>query len=52
MNKLMMKIFVGGVLGEKYYEVAEWRYLPEYRSCPANNKLKLDYALIKLNNHV
>jgi hypothetical protein len=50
MNKSMMKFFVGEVLGEKYYEVADWRYLPEYRSCPRNKKLKLDYALIKLKS--
>jgi hypothetical protein len=52
MDKSMVKFFVGDVLGQRYYEVADWRYLPEYRSCPANSRFKLDYALIKLKYNV
>jgi hypothetical protein len=52
MDKSVVKFYVGGVLGERYYEIKDWRYLPEYRSCPVDNRLPFDYALIQLKNNV
>jgi hypothetical protein len=48
----VFRYYVGGVLGQKYYEVEDWRYLTEYRTCPDTSKLKADYALIKLKTNV
>lgn len=38
---------VDGV-AEEPHEIEDWRYLPEYRTCPMNNKLPFDYALVKI----
>jgi hypothetical protein len=48
-DKSTFRFYNGVVLGQKYYEIENWRYLPEFITSP-NDKtgIKLDYALVKL----
>jgi V8-like Glu-specific endopeptidase len=39
-------------IAEKYYELESWRYPPEFATCPANERLQFDYALVKLKQPI
>jgi V8-like Glu-specific endopeptidase len=48
-DKTKFRFYNGEILGEKYYEIEDWRYLPEYMTSPSDKKgFKSDYALVKL----
>jgi V8-like Glu-specific endopeptidase len=47
------KFYLGACgTAEKYYELEDWRYLTEFSTCPTNERLEFDYALIKLKQPI
>ena len=48
-DKSKFRFYNGEKLGERYYEIEDWIYLPEYMTSPNDKKgFKSDYALVKL----
>jgi hypothetical protein len=39
-------------IGVRSFEVEDWRYHPEFRTCAKENKLEVDYALVKLKSNI
>ncbi len=51
-DKSKFRFYNGGNLGQRYYEIEDWRYLPEYMTSPNDKRgFKFDYALVKLKKN-
>jgi hypothetical protein len=48
-DRLRFRFYNGEILGQNYYEIEDWRYLPEFLKSPNDTTgYKFDYALVKL----
>jgi V8-like Glu-specific endopeptidase len=49
----VFKFYIGASgTAEKYYELEDWRYSSEFKTCPQSEKLEFDYALVKLKQPI
>jgi V8-like Glu-specific endopeptidase len=47
------KFYLGACgTAEKYYELESWRYPAEFTTCPKDDRLEFDYALVKLKQPI